>query len=70
VLGLLPSPLRRRLYRLALDRGLDELLLTRFLVRPLWGALRAAAAAERRWVAFLGGAAAGTGRPGDDGGVA
>jgi NADH:ubiquinone oxidoreductase subunit 5 (subunit L)/multisubunit Na+/H+ antiporter MnhA subunit len=70
VLGLLPIPLRRRLYRLALDRGLDELLLTRFLVRPLWGALRAAAAAERRWVAFLGGAAAGTGRPGDDGGVA
>jgi hypothetical protein len=42
----------------------------RFVVGPLCRGLTAAAAAERRWVAFLGGAAAGAGRTGDDGGAA
>jgi NADH-quinone oxidoreductase subunit L len=70
MLAFLPAALTRRLFRVALDRGLDEPLVMRFVVGPLCRGLTAAAAAERRWVAFLGGAAAGAGRSGDDGGAA
>jgi NAD(P)H-quinone oxidoreductase subunit 5 len=67
---LLPAGVALRLYRVALDRGVDEPLLARFVVGPLRVALESAAAAERRWVAFLGGAADTAGRRPDDGGAA
>jgi NADH-quinone oxidoreductase subunit L len=70
VLRLLPAGVVKRLYRVALDRGLDEPLVARFVVRPVRATLEAAAAAERRWVEFLGGAAVGSPHRGDDGGPA
>jgi NAD(P)H-quinone oxidoreductase subunit 5 len=70
VLGALPAGTLRRLFRVALDRGLDETLVMRCGVVPLRGALEAAAVMERRWVAFLGGAEGVSGRSGGDGGAA
>ncbi len=66
---LLPAGLARRLYRVALERGFDEPLLVRFIVGPVRIALESAAAAERRWVAYLGGSTHTAARHGDDGGA-
>jgi len=68
MLRFLPAGAVRWLYRVALDRGLDEPLLARFVVGPVRATLEAAAAAERRWVEFLGGAPGAVHR-GDDGGA-
>ncbi|MFM9057762.1 MAG: proton-conducting transporter membrane subunit [Planctomycetaceae bacterium] len=69
LLRLLPDGLVRRLYRAALERGYDEPLLWRLVVGPVLTALETTAAAERRWVAFLGGSVGESGRRGDDGDV-
>ena len=52
---LLPRPLSRSLYHVALERGFDESLVARAFVRPWLAALEWADAAERRWVGLLGG---------------
>jgi NADH:ubiquinone oxidoreductase subunit 5 (subunit L)/multisubunit Na+/H+ antiporter MnhA subunit len=55
----LPRSWQRALYRVALDRGYEEMTVTRFVVGPLLGLVEWAAAAERRWIAWIGGAADG-----------
>lgn len=67
---LLPDALVRRIYLVALERGYDEPLVRRLVVRPVIALLEAADTAERRWVAFLGGAGTETVRRSDDGGDA
>ncbi|MFM7411753.1 MAG: proton-conducting transporter membrane subunit [Planctomycetota bacterium] len=52
---LLPTGLGRHLYHLALERGFEEAIVLRAVVRPLLAALAAADAFERRWVRLLGG---------------
>ena len=52
---LLPEKLQVRLYRIALDRGFEEMVVGRFFIAPLTRFLEAAAGIERRWVAWLGG---------------
>ncbi|MFM7244717.1 MAG: proton-conducting transporter membrane subunit [Planctomycetaceae bacterium] len=52
---LLPPGVERHLYHLALERGFEETLVSRLVVRPLLAILVAADRAERRWVARLGG---------------
>ncbi|MFM8707197.1 MAG: proton-conducting transporter membrane subunit, partial [Planctomycetia bacterium] len=52
---LLPEGLQARLYRIALDRGFEELAVGRLFVSPLLWLLEAAAGLERRWLARLGG---------------
>ena len=51
---LLPAAARSWLYRFAIERGYLDALIERYLVGPFLGALRAADAAERRWVRRLG----------------
>ncbi|MFM9025059.1 MAG: proton-conducting transporter membrane subunit [Planctomycetaceae bacterium] len=70
LLRLLPGGLVRRLYRVALERGYDEPILRRLVVGPVLAVLEAAAAAERRWVALLGGAMDERRHGPDDGGAA
>ena len=55
---LLPRGLSRHLYHLALERGFEETLVSRLVVRPLLAALTTADGVERRWIATLGGTAA------------
>lgn len=55
---LLPRGLNRHLYHLALERGFEEAIVSRAVVRPLLAALAAADRLERRWVRVLGGEAA------------
>jgi NADH-quinone oxidoreductase subunit L len=55
ILMVLPAGLRAVLYRIALDRGLEDIWLSRYVVSPLLAVLRAAAEGERRIVAWLGG---------------
>jgi NADH-quinone oxidoreductase subunit L len=69
-LRLAPPALVRWLYRVALERGYDEPFVRRIVVGPMLAALEAAAAAERRWVAWLGGTTAEAGRRGHDGDAA
>ncbi|MFM7290555.1 MAG: proton-conducting transporter membrane subunit, partial [Planctomycetia bacterium] len=52
---LLPEGLQARLYRIALDRGFEEMAVGRLFVSPLLWLLEAAAGLERRWLARLGG---------------
>jgi NAD(P)H-quinone oxidoreductase subunit 5 len=52
---LLPRGLSRHLYHLALERGFEEAIVSRFVVRPLLAALTMADGVERRWIAILGG---------------
>jgi NADH-quinone oxidoreductase subunit L len=52
---LLPPGFSRHLYHLALERGFEETLVSRFVVRPLLAALTTADRVERRWIATLGG---------------
>jgi NAD(P)H-quinone oxidoreductase subunit 5 len=52
---LLPAEWQRAIYRVALDRGYEDMLVGRFIVGPAVRLLEAAAAAERRWLAWLGG---------------
>ena len=69
VVRLLPRNLSRHLYHLALERGFEETVVSRFVVRPLLSALMAADRAERRWVAVLGGTAADTSTRDHNGGL-
>ena len=57
---LLPPALQRALYQIALERGFEDMAVTRVVVGPLWRLLDRLAAAERQWVAWLGGASGGT----------
>lgn len=49
----LPERLRRRLYRIALDRGWSERLLLDMAADPALRVLRALAETERRWMRFV-----------------
>jgi NADH-quinone oxidoreductase subunit L len=51
---LLPEGLQTRLYRIALERGFEEMAVGRFFVTPFLRLLEAAAGLERRWLALLG----------------
>jgi NAD(P)H-quinone oxidoreductase subunit 5 len=51
---LLPRGLSRHLYHLALERGFEETVVSRLVVRPLLAVLTAADRLERRWIATLG----------------
>jgi len=52
---LLPRPLQRVLYQISLERGFEEMAVTRIVVGPLWRLLDRLAGMERRWVAWLAG---------------
>ncbi|MFM8708522.1 MAG: proton-conducting transporter membrane subunit, partial [Planctomycetia bacterium] len=52
---LLPEGLQVRLYRIALDRGFEEMAVGSLFVSPILRLLECAAGLERRWVALLGG---------------
>jgi len=51
----LPAAWQHALYRVALDRGYEEMVVSRLVVRPVLRLLDRAAAAESRWIAWLGG---------------
>jgi len=51
----LPAAWQRALYRVALDRGYEEMAVSRIVVGPVLRLLDRAAAAEKRWIAWLGG---------------
>ncbi|MGB8854629.1 MAG: proton-conducting transporter membrane subunit [Pirellulales bacterium] len=55
LVGLLPEGWQVRLYRIALDRGFEEMAVGRFVVAPVMAALRRAAAIENAWIAWLAG---------------
>lgn len=52
---LVPEPLRRRVYRLALERGSFDVMLTDYVVRPFLACFAWCDAMERRWTGWLGG---------------
>ena len=51
---LLPESAQAWLYRVALDRGFEEMALSRFVVGPVWRFLEWLGAAELRWIDWLG----------------
>jgi len=51
---LLPESAQAWLYRVALDRGFEEMVLSRFVVGPVWRFLEWLGAAELRWIDWLG----------------
>jgi len=55
IVRLLPPGVERHLYHLALERGFEETIVSRAIVRPLLAMLVAADRAERGWVTWLGG---------------
>jgi NAD(P)H-quinone oxidoreductase subunit 5 len=55
----LPATWQRALYRIALDRGYEEMAVSRIVVGPVLRLLDRAAAAENRWIRWLGGDSAG-----------
>ena len=57
--SVLPRSWQNALYRVALDRGYEEAFVARFVVGPVSRLLGFLAAAERRWIAWLGGESAG-----------
>ncbi|RLS76071.1 MAG: oxidoreductase [Planctomycetota bacterium] len=54
LIRLLPDAVVRGLYQVALERGFEESVVQRWIVRPVVAVLEAASAAERRWVGFIG----------------
>jgi hypothetical protein len=52
--NLLPMSVQRALYRVALERGFEEMAVMRVFVGPAWRLLERIAAAERAWTAWLG----------------
>jgi len=54
VASLLPRGMQATLYRISLDRGFEEMAVGRLFVGPVWRLLDQAAAAERRWIRWLG----------------
>jgi NADH-quinone oxidoreductase subunit L len=61
-IDLLPRAWQRAIYRIAIDRGYEEMLMGRFVVGPVMRLLDRAAATERRWITWVGGDVPG-GRP-------
>jgi len=59
---LLPAGVRDRLYRVALDRGFEEMAVGRLLVVPILRLLERAAAVEDQWTRWLGGEEVAEGR--------
>ena len=53
-ISILPASWQKTLYRIALDRGYEEAAVGRLVVRPATWLIDQAAAAERRWIAWLG----------------
>jgi NADH-quinone oxidoreductase subunit L len=53
-LPLLPEAWRAALYRVALDRGYEEMAVVRFIVEPFRGVVQRVDAAERAWIDWLG----------------
>jgi NADH-quinone oxidoreductase subunit L len=51
---LLPERMQRGLYRVALERGYEEMAVSRLVVAPVLGMLERLADGERAWVAWLG----------------
>ncbi|MFO0422786.1 MAG: proton-conducting transporter membrane subunit, partial [Planctomycetia bacterium] len=51
---LLPERMQRGLYRVALERGYEEMAVLRLVVAPAVGVLERLAAGERAWAAWLG----------------
>ena len=58
----LPEELQARLYRIALDRGFEQVVVGRLFVVPFLRLLESAAELERRWLALLSGSAGPGGR--------
>lgn len=54
-IGMLPVAWQRALYRVALDRGYEEMAVGRFVVAPVLRFLEGVAEAERRWIDRIGG---------------
>jgi len=54
LVSLLPRGMQATLYRIALDRGFEEMAVGRLVVGPAWRLLDRIAAAERRWIRWLG----------------
>jgi NAD(P)H-quinone oxidoreductase subunit 5 len=52
---LLPAPLRRAIYRLAMERGYLDVFLSDYFARPLLRIFQACDAVERKWTNFLSG---------------
>ena len=71
ILRLLPDRFARGLYRIALERGFEDVVVYRLVIRPVLALLEGAQAAESRLVAALGGTdpAADPRRPDRDGGA-
>jgi NAD(P)H-quinone oxidoreductase subunit 5 len=65
--SLLPVGVQQLLYRVALERGFEEMAVMRLVVGPVWRLLERIAAVERAWTDWLGRKRAGTesrgGRP-------
>jgi NAD(P)H-quinone oxidoreductase subunit 5 len=69
IVRLLPPGVERHLYHLALERGFEETIVSRLVVRPLLSMLVAADRAERRWIERLGGGRGDGGRHDAHGGM-
>ncbi len=54
VVRLLPEGMQSRLYRVALDRGFEEMVLSRFVIGPIWRLLERLGGAELAWIDWLG----------------
>jgi hypothetical protein len=54
VVRLLPERMQSRLYRVALDRGFEEMVLSRFVIGPIWRLLERLGGAELAWIDWLG----------------
>ena len=52
--SLLPVGVQQMLYRVALERGFEEMAVMRLVVGPVWRMLERIAAVERAWTDWLG----------------
>jgi hypothetical protein len=53
--SLLPARWQQAIYRVALDRGYEEMVIGRFVVGPVLRLLDTAVTAEKRWIRWLSG---------------
>ena len=65
---LLPAGVQRQLYRVALDRGFEEMAIIRGVINPVWTLLERLAGLEKAWTDWLGRSPRSP-RPGRDGGL-